>query len=381
MTKKKGSKKRVAKANKSKKTKHASAKSGGKKAKKKKEPPHIGSLAANIHEGGRSEYLAHYAFSSFGSAHLVPRQEDHGLDLFCTLTEKDGHRLWPIANYCVQIKSTADAWEFPSENSVNWFVHYPLPIFFCVVDKKELKLSVFHTSPRFFAWTSGPKVNRLVLVPGKAGTGYGAEWEQSNYVIQDADTLPLSAPIAEFTLENLVDADFHSRIQKVLSNWVELDRENIFRIQAGLPLYRTFSEYTTNDPEDRGFTFGGRIVVDADELKRMKAAFVEQNKWLSWHLAETGDYRGALRADLFLRHLDELDWMTDSVGSFHLYSRLRQHFESDKEVRKKNFYAGLDGLSRQIDDLTEASITEAHAARAKDAADLASKQAEEKQNG
>jgi hypothetical protein len=35
-----------------------------------------GSIAANLHEGSRSEYLAQFVFSSFGTAIPVPHQED-----------------------------------------------------------------------------------------------------------------------------------------------------------------------------------------------------------------------------------------------------------------------------------------------------------------
>jgi hypothetical protein len=65
---------------------------------KKRRPPRIkkagggavGSLAANPHEGSRSEYLAQYVFSSFGTAIPVPHQEDTGLDMYCTLLERIG---------------------------------------------------------------------------------------------------------------------------------------------------------------------------------------------------------------------------------------------------------------------------------------------------
>jgi hypothetical protein len=38
-----------------------------------------------LHEGSRSEYLAQFVFSSFGTAIPVPHQEDSGLDIYCTL--------------------------------------------------------------------------------------------------------------------------------------------------------------------------------------------------------------------------------------------------------------------------------------------------------
>src|SRR5579859_4054878 len=47
--------------------------------------PMTGALAANFYQGSRSEYLAQFIFSTFGTSLLVPRQEDYGLDLFCAL--------------------------------------------------------------------------------------------------------------------------------------------------------------------------------------------------------------------------------------------------------------------------------------------------------
>lgn len=351
-----------------------------KKGAKKKDPPHTGSLAANLHEGGRSEYLAHYVFSSFGSAHLVPRQEDHGLDLICTLTEKDGHRLWPVANYCVQIKSTESLWEFPAEKSVQWFARYPLPIFFCVVDKSKLSLKIFHTTPRFFIWTHRPDAQRLVLVPGESGDGHGAEWEHTGYDQDDEDTFPLSAPIAEFTISEILDEKKCTQIKTILANWVEMDQANIFRIQAGLPLYRTFSDYETNNPKIKGVSYGYRLSLSDEEVVLFKQKFAEQNKWLSWFLAENGDYQGALRSDLLLRYFDQINWLTDSGHAFHLYSRLKQHFEPDAKIRKRNFYAGLDGLSRRIDELTAEAIDEAHVAYNENEKQLAERKSEGEQD-
>src|SRR5215510_4078379 len=68
--------------------------------------PQTGSYAPNAREGARSEYLAQYVFSRFGTSLPVLRQEDHGLDLHCTLSERKGRRAWPVAYYSVQVKST-----------------------------------------------------------------------------------------------------------------------------------------------------------------------------------------------------------------------------------------------------------------------------------
>jgi hypothetical protein len=93
----------------------------------------VGSLATNLHEGSRSEYLAQFVFSSFGTAIPVPHQEDSGLDIYCTLLERDGQRAWPRAYYSVQVESTMSPWVFGSAESVRWIIEHPLPIFLCIV--------------------------------------------------------------------------------------------------------------------------------------------------------------------------------------------------------------------------------------------------------
>lgn len=65
----------------------------------------VGSIAANFREGSRSEYLAQYVFASFGTAVAVPHQEDFGVDLFCSLTERIGPLSWPVEHFTVQVKS------------------------------------------------------------------------------------------------------------------------------------------------------------------------------------------------------------------------------------------------------------------------------------
>jgi hypothetical protein len=104
----------------------------------------VGSIATNLHEGSRSEYFAQYVFSSFGTAVPVPHQEDTGLDIYCTLLERDGQRAWPRAYYSVQVKSTMDPWIFDGSQSVRWIIEHPLPIFFvlCAKRKREFLFTI-----------------------------------------------------------------------------------------------------------------------------------------------------------------------------------------------------------------------------------------------
>jgi hypothetical protein len=125
----------------------------------------VGSLATNPHEGSRSEYLAQYVFSTFGTAIPVPHQEDTGLDMYCTLLERIGRRSWPFAYYSVQVKSTMEPWVSGSPESVRWIIEHPLPIFLCIVIKAEARILVYHTAPRFAAWILPLHKERLELIP------------------------------------------------------------------------------------------------------------------------------------------------------------------------------------------------------------------------
>jgi len=151
----------------------------------------IGGIAANLHEGSRSEYLAQYIFASFGTAVPVPHQEDTGVDLYCTLTERIGQRAWPRAYFAVQVKSTMDAWTFGDEQSIRWLIEHPLPLFLCVVDKCSARIRIYHTSPRFYVWSLPPLPSRLELVPTTESEGHCSQWE-------GGWTFSLSAPILDF---------------------------------------------------------------------------------------------------------------------------------------------------------------------------------------
>src|SRR5262249_21157630 len=119
-----------------------------------------------FHEGSSSEYLAQYVFSSFGTAVPVPHQEDTGLDIYCTLLERDGPQAWPRAYYSVQVKSTIEPWVFDNQNSVRWLIEHPLPIFLCIVRKADARILIYHTTPRFAAWILPLHRDRLELIPG-----------------------------------------------------------------------------------------------------------------------------------------------------------------------------------------------------------------------
>ena len=104
-----------------------------------------GSVAKNFQQGARSEYLAQYVFSAFGTAVPVPRPEDSGIDLKCTLGEQQGYRFWVKDYYYLQVKSDENDIVLESRESVEWLHSLKLPLFICLVSKSGLEIELFQT--------------------------------------------------------------------------------------------------------------------------------------------------------------------------------------------------------------------------------------------
>ena len=230
-----------------------------------------GSLATGFHEGSRSEYLAQFVFSSFGTAIPVLHQEDTGIDLYCTLLEQEGKRAWPRAYYSVQVKSTMDPWVFDSPESVRWIIEHPLPIFLCIVQKSEARILVYHTTPRFAAWILPIHKEHLKLIPGtntKAQTVVGG-WTEG-------DSFDLTAPILNFSIQDVLNPNFRMQVAKVLKFWIDYDVENLFRIKSGIHHFRVPYQYETNSTDGSGglIDTGGpfseeSLVIAEDRLKEL----------------------------------------------------------------------------------------------------------------
>jgi len=64
----------------------------------------------------------------------VRRQDDYGIDLYCTLSDRIARRAVVRDYFVVQVKSGTDPWIFEHEESVKWLVEYPNPLFLACVD-------------------------------------------------------------------------------------------------------------------------------------------------------------------------------------------------------------------------------------------------------
>lgn len=301
-----------------------------------------GSIAANFHEGSRSEYLAQFVFSSFGTSIPVPHQEDSGLDLYCTLLERQGRRAWPRAYYSVQVKSTMDPWVFGSSESVRWIIEHPLPIFLCIVEKAEARIFVYHTTPRFAVWALPMHPVRLELRPGNETKAITVGWVTG-------DTFDLKAPILNFTIQELLDGDFRARATDVLKFWIEYDMENLFRIKSGIHHFRVPNNYETNTTKFTAWSGQG-----ADFQEKSLQLALDRLKELMGHIAthyyRTNDMLNAAIYAMTLRQLSPEGWSGPWPFDPHdalLHGELNRQFKMEPPTY---LYQAADSLLKMVKD-------------------------------
>ncbi|SRR6266568_5730853 len=256
-----------------------------------------GAIARNPHEGSRSEILADYFLSAWGTVTPVRRQDDHGVDLYCTITDPVGRRAVVSEYYSVQVKSTDDPWVFNSVEEVRWLLDYPTPLFLALVDKAKGQLSVYHTLSRFLAgfWGFPP---RLELAPTNLDEGQSVQWK-------DGTEFSLSAPILRVSLSNFLDQSTVAALLEVFRFWVRVDRENCNLRRMGILRFRMPPSYRVNTLPSSGTSEQGNLKPTDEHLDQAVATLCEVVDCVGHQLAATGDRESALYSLLLLHHLRE----------------------------------------------------------------------------
>jgi hypothetical protein len=255
-----------------------------------------GSYAANLKEGSRSEILADYLFSQWGAVTPVRRQDDVGVDLYCTLCDRVGAEAVVREYFVVQVKSGTGPWVFKNKDSVKWLIQYPIPLFLACVDKKRASVSVYHVMPRFLVWALGYLPNRLVLRPKKTVKGKFVKWENGT-------DFSLSAPIIRATCTDLANGRVMKTLASVFQRWVGFDRENCDLLRQGLLRFRMPSAYSVNEIPNTGIGEMGLALPEPQFIERGILKLAESAECIGGQLFRRGDRAGTLRAALLVDHL------------------------------------------------------------------------------
>jgi len=311
-----------------------------------------GSYAPNPHGGSRSEILADYLFSQWGTVNPVRWQDDYGVDLHCTLSETIGLRAFVRAYYTVQVKSNLDPWDFKDRESVQWLVEHPTPLFLAAVDKENGIVRVYHVTSRFYVQALGKLPSQLKLTPEDAIEGKFVEWTGGT-------AYSLSAPIIQVKLTDFIKPGKMLAIRKVFEQWVDFDRENCELVRFGLPRFRMPAKYRVNQVPTAGVGELGITPESAEFLERGIRWLAEGAECIGGELYRLDDPIGALQAALLVRHLQKrysanlkkiLRWRGDTMpGNLGLMVIPRlTAFALQMGFKPQYAYLGLDTVMEAI---------------------------------
>lgn len=201
------------------------------------------SIAKNYQEGARSEYLAQYALSSFGTAIPVPNPEDSGIDLYCTLGHRIGRRFLVENQYLVQVKSNNDPVQYNGKDEVKWLLSHKYPFFICVVTKKSAKIQVYQTMA-VTTISAKETVESITLHPENS-----KHEEYFPQVLGEKNVdIFLGNPIVKFSVSQFSENEFQACISRTMKSWIELDQENLDLKSTGYTVYRIPETWRANTP-------------------------------------------------------------------------------------------------------------------------------------
>jgi hypothetical protein len=309
----------------------------------------VGTRPRNLHEGSRSEILADYLFSAWGTVTPVRWQDDFGIDLFCTLNEL-AERAWRVkAYYTVQVKSAETEWPFAERDEVEWLIHHPTPLFLCAIDKKAHRARIYQTFPRFYLWANGIVPNSLSLKPGLETAGAMPTWAEGA-------PCSLSAPIIEVGVDDLTSNERMQQLWYVLDYWIQRDRENCDRVRQGLLQLTMPPSYIVNELPRSGIgSMGRQIEAPNDLIHRGLRCLGAAAETIGSQLA-ISDPELALRATLLLSWLQKhyADALNDDPflrmgrGTGQLYGPVCRWLNEAHGDRSFTL-AGLDEIERQFE--------------------------------
>jgi hypothetical protein len=174
------------------------------------DPNNIGGrIAANFRKANIAEGVAMQLLRPFAAIAPVPREEDHGIDVICTLLREEPRTLVAEDSFVVQIKThTSAAFEFQGDG-IAWLRQLTLP-YFPLVMNLDTGTASLYTLNRFHMPIHTSLVSRYVFcVEG-----------------DDMDDFPLHEPLMEWSLADCAHPQFRKWAYSVLKPAVRIEAGN-----------------------------------------------------------------------------------------------------------------------------------------------------------
>jgi hypothetical protein len=228
-----------------------------------------GRRSTNLRKGDLAEGLGIEMLRSFTAVAPVPRSEDIGIDVICTLLRPEAGMQYAEDSFYVQIKSVSVSAIDYREEAYKWLWNLSLPIFVARVSISDAYIEIF-SMQRVFTRAKPFSQGVKVLLGEK-------DSNQDNYSVN------LGQPILKWHFNEIAGKGFHEGKYQIMKAWVRHEHENWFLRRAKRS--KELSWNTNRQPWITGSSFSvnasnGNIVNILEEmhpfLRQLVAIFLEK---------------------------------------------------------------------------------------------------------
>jgi hypothetical protein len=179
-----------------------------------------GRRSTNLRKGDLAEGLGIEMLRAFTAVAPVPRSEDIGVDVICTLLRPDGAMQYAEDSFYVQIKSASIFEITYQDDSYSWLCELFLPIFIARVNLVAAQIEIF----------SMQRVFTRVKHSSKGVKVYLGECNED--LSQNICLISLGQPILQWGFSEIAEESFHDHKYKIMKAWVRHEQRNRLLRQA-----------------------------------------------------------------------------------------------------------------------------------------------------
>lgn len=230
-----------------------------------------GAFGPNFRKGNLSEYQALYFLSHIGSSLTVPRQEDVGIDFYCSINIEDGHHELVKEQFIIQLKSNEkDKIEYGSViksgknekkkwngHELEWYFNLELPLFYGVMNKKANYLDIYSSSFKWYNYWQKDfmTIEFLINQPSENMreihasddediSGWAGEIQTKRSKIKTF--VKTGPPLIRLSPDVVLDKKKLEKLKRILREAVRIEKNNIIFKTLNLPYFNWIHKVDTN---------------------------------------------------------------------------------------------------------------------------------------
>ncbi len=179
-----------------------------------------GKRSTNLRKGDLAEGIGIEMLRSFTAVAPVPRSEDIGIDVICTLLRPEGTLQYAEDSFYVQIKAASISEIAYQAEEYTWLCNLLLPMFIARVNLEASQLELFSMQRVFTRARRSCKGVKVYL------------GECTEDLDQDIGFIPLGYPILRWTIADAAKESFHKDTYQIMKAWVMHEQKNRLLQQA-----------------------------------------------------------------------------------------------------------------------------------------------------